>query len=108
LRFKNGLIGEITYGKGENYKVANRTFEIYGTQGKLVFEGEKGVVIKENESKPLEVGSRCGLFAQDTNLVLEHLFNHKPLYIPCRASLYALKVAEAAFQSSQTGQTIQI
>ena len=108
LRFKNDLIGEITYGKGENFTVANRTFEIYGERGKLLFEGEKGFLIKNNKTTPIEVGSRRGLFAKDTNLVLEHLFHNKPLYIQCDASLYALKVAEAAFESTRTAKTIQV
>jgi biliverdin reductase len=108
LRFTNGLIGEITYGKGENFTSANRTLEIYGDRGKLVFEGEKGILIKENKTSPIEVGGRRGLFAKDTNLVLEHLLENKPLYVKSTASLYALKVADAAFQSAQTGTTIEL
>lgn len=108
LRFANGLIGDITYGKGEIFSESNRTFEIYGYEGKLIFEGEKGLLIKGNNTTPIEVGSRRGLFAKDTNLVLEHLLKNKPLYVQSSSSLYALKVAEAAFQSSQTCTTKQL
>jgi biliverdin reductase len=39
-------------------------------------------------------------------MVLEHLFAGTPLYVTPAASLYALKVADAARRSAETGETI--
>lgn len=108
LRFTNGLMAEITYGKGETFASGHRTLAIYGERGTLMFEGEKGTLIRGNEKMHLEVGSRRGLFAQDTDIVLGHLVEGKPLYVSNQASCYALKVADAAFQSYQTGTTIEL
>jgi biliverdin reductase len=108
LSFVNGLIANITYGKGEHFLAANRTLEIYGDQGKLLFEGEKGYLIKENKTIAIEVASRRGLFAKDTEIVLNHLVNNEPLYINNYSSFYALKVANAAFESFNTQTTIKL
>lgn len=55
-----------------------------------------------------EIGSRRGLFAKDTAMVLDHLTIGTPLYVTSEASLYTLKVADAAQQSAASGNTIKI
>ncbi len=107
LSFANGIIAEITYGKGEVFWQGYRHLEIYGDRGTLLFEGEKGILIRGEEKIPIEVASRRGLFAKDTQMVLERLLENKPLYIEPHASLYALEVADAARQSAETGQKVR-
>lgn len=101
LTFKNNLLVNIIYGKGEIFTERNRTWELYGNRGKLLFEGEKGYLIKDNQTISIEVAPRKGLFAKDTEMVLAHLFEKEPLYINNNSSLYALKIADAAFKASQ-------
>ena len=108
LRFSSGLIAEVTYGKGEIFWQAARPFEVYGEQGSLIFQGEQGQLVRGEESRPIEVGSRRGLFAKETTMVLDYLLEGKPLYVTPEASLYTLKVADAAHRSAQTGQTIEV
>ncbi len=108
LRFNCGLIADITYGKGESFWQAQRTFELHGEQGSLIFVGEKGTLVQGETSKPIEVGSRRGLFAHDTTLVLDHLLTGKALYVEPQASYYALKIADAARHSAETGKTVVI
>ncbi len=116
LRFNNGLIAEITYGKGETFASggseallqADRSWEIYGHEGTLKFKGEKGTLIRGDDIRSIEVGSRRGLLAKDTEIVLANLFENQPLYVSNSASCYALKVADAALQSFQTGKTVQL
>jgi biliverdin reductase len=106
LLFQNGLIGSITYGKGEVFGKGDRSFEINGDRGSLVFDGEEGRLIRHGEATPLEVGTRRGLFAKDTGAVLDHLFDDLPLYVTPHESLYALEVAQACYESSLSGQTV--
>ena len=54
------------------------------------------------------IGSRRGLFAKDTAMVLDHLTIGTPLYVTSEASLYSLKVADAARQSTATGIAVKI
>ena len=108
LQFRNGVIGEITYGKGETFWHRDRTFELHGDQGTLIFQGDKGLLVRGEEKTPLEVGSRKGLFHQDTNMVLNYLFQGKPLYLSPHDSLYALQVADAARQSAETGEVVRV
>ncbi|MEG3437445.1 Gfo/Idh/MocA family oxidoreductase [Pannus brasiliensis CCIBt3594] len=106
LLFSSGLMAGITYGKGEVFHKSDRTFEIHGDRGSLVFDGEEGQLIRGEESRSIEVGSRRGLFTKDTTMVLDYLFDAIPLYVTPRESLYALEVAHACYQSSITGQTV--
>lgn len=106
LQFNQGLSVDVIYGKGEVFYQSDRTLELLGDQGKLIFEGDEGKIITEEGTKIIELGSRRGLFAQDTIMVLEHLFEGKPLYISPKSSLYALQVADAAEQSSRLGKTV--
>ncbi|MEA5533123.1 Gfo/Idh/MocA family oxidoreductase [Crocosphaera sp. XPORK-15E] len=108
LQFKNGVIVDLIYGKGENFVTSDRIFELYGDQGKIIFSGMEGNLITKDGTKPIELESRRGLFAKDTTLVLDHLFEGKPLYIQPESSLYALKIAEAALQSARLGETVKI
>jgi biliverdin reductase len=108
LRFTNGLIAEVTYGKGEVFWHGLRDFEVHGDQGTLVFEGDEGTLIRTEEKTPIEVGGRRGLFVKDTVMVLDYLVQGKPLYTSVAASVYALKVADAARQSAATGKAIAL
>lgn len=97
---------EVTYGKGEVFWQNERTFTIHGEGGSLIFEGEKGQLINSEGSQVLEVETRRGLFAKDTAMVLDYLFDRSPLYVTPQASFYALEVAYAAYQSSLLGKTV--
>jgi biliverdin reductase len=108
LRFKSGLLAEVTYGKGEALWQASRIFEVQGKTGALLFEGDQGTLIGAEGNEAIAIGSRRGLFAKDTALVLDHLTKGTPLYITPEASLYTLKVADAARQSAETGNAIEI
>lgn len=108
LNFTNGVLAEVTYGKGETLWQPARTFEVQGTQGALVFDGDRGTLIQADGEHVVEVGGRRGLFAKDTANVLDHLYKGTPLYVAPAASLYALKVAEAARRSAETGQVVVV
>ena len=108
LRFCNGIIADITYGKGNVFWHRCRTFEIHGDRGTLIFEGQKGTLIRDRERIEIPVVSRRGLFTKDTTMVLDHLNNNTPLYVEPEASLYALQVADRARQASETGQVIKV
>ena len=107
LNFQSGVTANITYGKGDRFWQSDRTFEIYGSQGKIVFEGQKGILIREDKEE-IPVASRRGLFAQDTAMVLDHLGDRQPLYLQPQASLYALQVANAAQKSASTGKVVYL
>lgn len=108
LRFTSGLVAEVIYGKGEAFWQAERTFMVQGDRGCIAIEGEEGQLIRDNGAIALEMGSRRGLFAKDTALVLNHLEKGEPLYVEPESSLYAMRVAAAARKSAETGQTIDL
>ncbi len=108
LDFNNGAIAEVTYGKGNIFHHSDRTWEIWGERGTILFTGEQGKLIKDREPTEISVPSRRGLFAKDTAMVLDYLFEAKPLYVRPQASLDALKVANAAEKSSLLGQTVDL
>lgn len=108
LRFVSGLVADVTYGKGEAIWQSNRTLEIHGQQGGILIDGEQGTLVQAEQTQPLDMGSRRGLFAKDTAMVLEHLTTGTPLYVSLAASLYALEVADAARRSAESGQTIEL
>lgn len=108
LQFKNNMMVCLTYGKGNQFHGNDRTLEIRGDQGTLVFEGEQGKIKRGEEETPIEVASRRGLFAQDTNLVIEHLCTGKPLYINNTDSAYSLRVAQATLKSFQNKEIVSI
>jgi len=106
LFFASGIIAEVTYGKGEVFWQEERDFEICGDRGVLSFVGDQGALIRGEETTEINLGSRRGLFALDTKMVLDYLTTKQPLYTSPNASYYTLKVAEAAHQSALTGKTI--
>ncbi|MDJ0577920.1 MAG: Gfo/Idh/MocA family oxidoreductase, partial [Xenococcaceae cyanobacterium MO_234.B1] len=108
LTFTNGIVADITYGKGDTFWYGHRTFEIYGDRGTLLFEGEKGTLIRDKERIPIAVTSRRGLFAKDTEMVLDYLSLGKPLYLQPQASLYALEVANIAEKASMSFNIEQV
>lgn len=108
LRFANGLVGDVTYGKGETFWQPLRSFEVHGDQGTLLFEGDRGVLIRGEERTPIEVAGRRGLFGKDTAMVLDYLVEGKPLYISPEESYYALQIADAARQSASVGKTVTL
>lgn len=106
LSFSSGLVAEVTYGKGETLWQNERKFEVHGENGGLIFDGDQGVLVQGEETTPIEVGSRRGLFAKDMGMVLDQLIEGTGLYVTPSASLYTLKVADAARRSAETGQTV--
>ena len=108
LNFTNGVMADITYGKGDVFWWGHRTFEINGDRGTILFEGEKGTLIQDREKTPIPVTSRRGLFARDTTLVLDYLCEEKSLYVQTSASLYATKIADIASQSASINQFVTV
>jgi biliverdin reductase len=108
LFFKQGPLATITYGKGQHIWRSERLMEVYGDEGTLVFDGDRGTLFNAGGETPLDVGGRTGLFVKDTEAVLDYLQEGKPLYVSLEASLYALKVATAIERAAATGQTIVI
>jgi biliverdin reductase len=108
LRFTNSLMADVIYGKGDVFWDSDRTFELHGDRGTLIFAGETGNLIRGEEKTAIEVASRQGLFVKDTQMVLDYLLEGIPLYTNPTASLYALKVAEATYRSSKTGTTLEL
>lgn len=108
LNFANDVRAEIVYGKGDVFHHSHRTFEIYGEEGTIVFEGEKGKLIKNKQEITIPVTSRRGLFAKDTAMVLDHLLEGKNLYIEPEASLYALTIANAAQEAAICKKTVYL
>jgi biliverdin reductase len=106
--FKNGLLLDVIYGKGESVWVPERKLEIQGSTGALVFDGDDGKLINAGGTHNLEVLGRKGLFARDMAAVLDHLFDQVPLYVTLQQSLYTMKVAEAAQRSAELGKTIDL
>jgi biliverdin reductase len=106
LCFNSGLLAQVVYGKGETLWQQERKFEVHGEKGGLIFDGDQGFLVQAGETTPIEVGTRRGLFAKDTTMVLDHIFDGTPLYVTPEESLYTLKVAEAARRAAETGLTI--
>jgi biliverdin reductase len=106
LCFSSGLLAQVIYGKGETIWQPERKFEVHGEKGGLIFDGNTGYLIQPGETISIDVGTRRGLFAKDTSMVLDHLFDGTPLYVTPEQSLYTLKVADAAQRAAQTGLTI--
>ena len=108
LNFSSGLLAEVVYAKGETMWEAERKFEVHGENGGLIFNSQEGLFINSQGTTPIEVASRRGLFAKDTTMVLDYLFDGTPLYVTPEESLYALKVADAARRSAEMGITIAV
>ncbi len=106
LKFENGLIADITYGKGDKFWQSYRDFEIHGEEGSLIFKGDKGHLITSAGNQEIVIPSRRGLFQKDTEIVLNHLLTNDILYVSNQASYYALKMADFARKSAETGTTL--
>jgi biliverdin reductase len=108
LKFASGTIAEVVYGKGEGLWQDERKFEVQGEDGALIFNGDDGVLIQADVTTPLDLGSRQGLFAQDTQFVLDSLLHGKPNYITPAASLATLRIADAARISAASGSSVKL
>jgi biliverdin reductase len=108
LNFTSGVMGEVIYGKGEMFWQTENQFVVYGEGGTLILGSDGGVLMRGEEKQTIEVGSRRGLFAKDTRMVLDRLLEEKPLYIANTDSVYTLKVADAIRQSTATGQVHRV
>lgn len=108
LQFKSGLIADLTYGKGEAIWQNERSLHIQGETGAVLVEGQQGKLVLADQTHELEMGSRQGLFAQDTGRVLDYLTAGTPLYVTLESSLYALKVADAARRSAELGHAVVV
>ena len=108
LQFANGLVAELTYGKGEGFWVGRRDVEIQGRSGALVFEGNEGRLTTDEGTTPINVAPRRGLFVRDTQGVLDYLTEGKPLYVEASESLYALRVGDALRRASESGRTVYL
>ncbi len=106
LRFDSGVVAEVIYGKGETLWQDERKFIVHGEKGGLIFDKDEGILVQAQETTPIELGSRRGLFALDTAMVLDYLLTNTPIYVKSEASLYALKVADAARRSAESGDTV--
>ena len=106
MTFTSGMIAELVYGKGDRIWSRERVLDIHGSHGRIVLEPKGGTLILAEETHTLSVGSRRGLFAQDTAYVLDFLDKGTPIYITPEESIYALRVADAARRSAEMGRTI--
>jgi biliverdin reductase len=108
LQFTSGLRAEVIYGKGESIWTAERRLDIHGEWGMIRFDGTEGQLITAEGDRPLDGGGRRGLFAQDTQSVLNHLTDGTPLYVEAQSSLYALRVAIAIRQAAEQQQVVPL
>jgi biliverdin reductase len=108
LEFSAGMIGEVVYGKGEGLWQDARKFEVHGERGALIFNGDEGILIQADVTTPLDLGSRQGLFAQDTRFAIDALLEGTPNYIHPRSSLATLRVADAARISAASGSSVKL
>lgn len=113
LRFQTGLIADVVYGKGSAIGQTERQLDIHGKTGLIRLERSRGWLIQNGQTQELPVGSRRGLFAQDTHLALEAIrampqHANAELYVTAEQSLYALTVADAARRSALLGQSITL
>jgi biliverdin reductase len=108
LQFSNGLIADVGYSKGESVWKPERSLEIQGSEGAILFEAETGKLITADGEETLPAGPSRGLFKKDTENVLAHLFTGTPLYVTPVSALHALAVACAAEKSARTNQVVEI
>lgn len=108
LELRQGARINLVYGKGDIFWQNTNVFELYGDRGSIILEGTQGKVTIGETVTPLQLGQRRGLFAKDTEMVIDHLFEGKSLYVTPQASLYALKVADAADKSAKTGKPVTL
>ncbi len=108
LLFKNGVIADISYGKGENLWQPERTMEVQGSHGAIVFTGDRGKLVTADGEAELDAGSTRGLFKKDAEIVISHLLTGTPLYNSPENVIQAIAVAAAAEKSALTHQTVKV
>jgi len=108
LTFASGAMAEIVYGKGSAVWTPTRSLRIVGSQGELLLTGDRGQLTTPQGTQEFSLGSRQGLFYQDTIRVLDGLVEGTPLYCSPQESVASLQVAIAAERSVQTQQAISI
>jgi len=108
LQFENGLLADVSYSKGEDFWQPERVMELQGSQGALIFSGDKGKLVTADGEMELDAGTTRGLFKKDTENVLSHLFTGTPLYTNHESILHSLAVANAAEKSATTNQIVTL
>ncbi len=108
LRFENGVIAELTYGKGEGLWAYHRDIEVQGSLGAMVFVGNEGQLMTAEGARKIAIAPRKGLFVKDTTYVLDYLTQGSPLYVSAAESVYALSVGDALRRASESGETIYL
>ncbi len=108
FQFHSGVMAELLYAKGEATWRSQRWMEVEGDQGAIVFDGDQGMLLTDEQETTIELGKRRGLFARDTAAVLDALIDGTPLYVTPQESLYALQVAAAAETAAQNGTPVQV
>lgn len=106
LEFENGVVAELSYGKGEDLWVYRREIEIQGSLGALAFVKNEGRLVTYNGIELIAVAPRKGLFVKDTSAVLDYLTEGEPLYVSAAESVYALTVGDALRRASESGNTV--
>jgi biliverdin reductase len=108
LTFASGAMADIVYAKGKSVWTSSRRLRVIGSQGELSLTGDRGQLTTPQGTQEFSLGSRQGLFYQDTIRVLDGLLEGTPLYCSPQDSIASLQVAIAAEQSAQTQQVISI
>ncbi|WP_434686960.1 Gfo/Idh/MocA family protein [Pseudanabaena minima] len=108
LQFENGVLADVSYSKGEDFWQPERIMELQGSQGALIFSGDKGKLVTADGEMELDAGTTRGLFKKDTENVLSHLFTGTPLYTNHESILHSLAVANAAEKSATTNQIVTL
>jgi hypothetical protein len=92
--FKGGVL------KMNEDNMRTRIMELQGSDGALIFSGDKGKLITVDGETELDAGTTRGLFKKDTENVLSHLFTGKPLDTNHESILHSIAVANAAEKSA--------
>jgi biliverdin reductase len=108
LQFENGVIAELTYGKGEALWAYHRDVEMQGSLGAMVFLGNEGKLLTADGERRIAIAPRKGLFVKDTTAVLEHLSDGSALYVSAAESVYALSVGDALRRAAESGETVYL
>jgi biliverdin reductase len=108
LQFENGVLADVSYSKGESFWIPERLMEVQGSQGAILFNGDKGKLASANVELELDAGLTRGLFKKDTENVMSHLFEGTLLYNNNESVLHSLTVANAAEKSASSNQTVFI
>ena len=108
LQFENGVLADVSYSKGEDFWHPERVMELQGSQGALIFSGDKGKLVTADGEMEFDAGTTRGLFKKDTENVLSHLFTGTPLYTNHESILHSLAVANAAEKSATTNQIVTL